>query len=114
MHKSSKDFGTTESVKFVTFARLLRSLMWIIEEFLLIVKGLHKYIGSSSHLVSSIDVAYSLEVFFLHPGIVSLADVDTQGLVKCDMNPIVRVSQVSERGDLPKEVTDKVSNQSSK
>ena len=29
MHKISKDFGTTESVKFVTFARLLRSLMWI-------------------------------------------------------------------------------------
>ncbi|KAM2700852.1 hypothetical protein EV2_002739 [Malus domestica] len=29
MHKISEDFGTTESVKFVTFARLLRSLVWI-------------------------------------------------------------------------------------
>ncbi|KAM1848889.1 hypothetical protein ACFX14_012968 [Malus domestica] len=29
MHKINKDFGTTESVKFVTFARLLRSLVWI-------------------------------------------------------------------------------------
>ncbi|KAM2054377.1 hypothetical protein ACFX1T_003911 [Malus domestica] len=29
MHKISEDFGTTESVKFVTFARLLRSLLWI-------------------------------------------------------------------------------------
>ncbi|KAM1567073.1 hypothetical protein ACFX1Z_045672 [Malus domestica] len=29
MHKISGDFGTTESVKFVTFARLLRSLVWI-------------------------------------------------------------------------------------
>ncbi|KAM1448240.1 hypothetical protein ACFX15_006787 [Malus domestica] len=36
-----------------------------IEEFSLIVKGLHKYIGSSSPLV---DVASSLEVLFLHPG----------------------------------------------
>ncbi|KAM2960545.1 hypothetical protein FF1_030228 [Malus domestica] len=27
MHKISEDFGTTESVKFVTFARLLRSLV---------------------------------------------------------------------------------------
>ena len=78
MHKISEDFGTTESVKFVTFARLLRSLVWIsmqmdrdreantrctwltqigyvhrVEEFSLIVKGLHKYIGSSSPLVST-------------------------------------------------------------
>ncbi|KAM1201612.1 hypothetical protein ACFX2J_017685 [Malus domestica] len=29
MHKISEDFGTTENVKFVTFARLLRSLVWI-------------------------------------------------------------------------------------
>ncbi|KAM2994779.1 hypothetical protein FF2_046711 [Malus domestica] len=29
MHKISEDFGTTESVKFVTFARLFRSLVWI-------------------------------------------------------------------------------------
>ncbi|KAM2595520.1 hypothetical protein TB2_040067 [Malus domestica] len=29
MHKISEDFGTTESVKFVIFARLLRSLVWI-------------------------------------------------------------------------------------
>ncbi|KAM2415044.1 hypothetical protein ACFX1X_001470 [Malus domestica] len=29
MHKISEDFGTTESVKFVTFARLLQSLVWI-------------------------------------------------------------------------------------
>ncbi|KAM1554613.1 hypothetical protein ACFX1Z_007337 [Malus domestica] len=29
MHKISEDFGTAESVKFVTFARLLRSLVWI-------------------------------------------------------------------------------------
>ncbi|KAM2449316.1 hypothetical protein PS1_019425 [Malus domestica] len=29
MHKINEDFGTTESVKFVTFARLLRSLVWI-------------------------------------------------------------------------------------
>ncbi|KAM2891685.1 hypothetical protein COP2_009949 [Malus domestica] len=48
-----------------------------IEEFSLIVKGLHKYIGSSSPLV---DVAFSLEVFFLHPGVVSLTGGDAQGL----------------------------------
>ncbi|KAM0956157.1 hypothetical protein ACFX2A_024967 [Malus domestica] len=29
MHKISEDFGTTESVKFVTFVRLLWSLVWI-------------------------------------------------------------------------------------
>ncbi|KAM1228103.1 hypothetical protein ACFX2J_007235 [Malus domestica] len=29
MHKISEDFGTTESVKFVTFASLLWSLVWI-------------------------------------------------------------------------------------
>ncbi|KAM2967982.1 hypothetical protein FF1_028174 [Malus domestica] len=48
-----------------------------VEEFSLIVKGLHKYIGSSSSLVN---VASSLEVFFLHPGVVSLTDEDAQGL----------------------------------
>ncbi|KAM1670487.1 hypothetical protein ACFX1X_044517 [Malus domestica] len=36
------------------------------------------------------------------------------GLVKCDTNPIVGVPQVTELEDLPKEVTDKVSNQTSK
>ncbi|KAM1860464.1 hypothetical protein ACFX13_012625 [Malus domestica] len=40
-----------------------------VEEFSLIVKGLHKYIGSSSPLV---DVASSLEVLFLHSDVVSL------------------------------------------
>ncbi|KAM2823074.1 hypothetical protein COP1_038963 [Malus domestica] len=64
-----------------------------IEEFSLIVKGLHKYIGSSSPLV---DVAASLEVLFLHPGVVSLTGGDAQG-----------VPQVAELGDLLKEVTDK-------
>ncbi|KAM1049739.1 hypothetical protein ACFXTH_031591 [Malus domestica] len=64
-----------------------------IEEFSLIVKGLHKYIGLSSHLV---DVAASLEVLFLHPGVVSLTGGDAQG-----------VPQVAELGDLLKEVTDK-------
>ncbi|KAM0988291.1 hypothetical protein ACFX1X_012504 [Malus domestica] len=29
MHKISEDFGTIESVKFVTFAKLLLSLVWI-------------------------------------------------------------------------------------
>ncbi|KAM1601930.1 hypothetical protein ACFX1Z_028717 [Malus domestica] len=64
-----------------------------IEEFSLIVKGLHKYIGSSSPLV---DVAFSLEVLFLHPGVVSVTGGDAQG-----------VPQVAELGDLLKEVTDK-------
>ncbi|KAM2284218.1 hypothetical protein ACFXTI_033225 [Malus domestica] len=64
-----------------------------IEDFSLIVKGLHKYIGSSSPLV---DVAASLEVLFLHPGVVSLTGGDAQG-----------VPQVAELGDLLKEVTDK-------
>ncbi|KAM2637728.1 hypothetical protein EV1_022185 [Malus domestica] len=64
-----------------------------IEEFSLIVKGLHKYIGSSSPLV---DVASSLEVLFLHPGVVSLTGGDAQG-----------VAQVAELGGLLKEVTDK-------
>ncbi|KAM1861239.1 hypothetical protein ACFX13_013319 [Malus domestica] len=41
-----------------------------VEEFSLIVKGLHKYI----------DVASSLEVLFLHPRVVSLTDEDAQGL----------------------------------
>ncbi|KAM1513123.1 hypothetical protein ACFX1Z_024591 [Malus domestica] len=48
-----------------------------IEEFSLIVKGLHKYIGSSSLLEN---VASSLEVLFLHPGVVSLTGGDAQGL----------------------------------
>ncbi|KAM0986066.1 hypothetical protein ACFX2C_013278 [Malus domestica] len=64
-----------------------------VEEFSLIVKGLHKYICSSSPLV---DVASSLEVLFLHPGVVFLTGGDAQG-----------VPQVTELGDLPKEVTDK-------
>ncbi|KAM1888276.1 hypothetical protein ACFX13_046417 [Malus domestica] len=41
-----------------------------VEEFSLIVKGLHKYI----------DVASFLEVLFLHLGVVSLTDEDAQGL----------------------------------
>ncbi|KAM1152155.1 hypothetical protein ACFX19_035409 [Malus domestica] len=65
-----------------------------VEEFSLIVKGLHKYIGSSSLLVN---VASFLEVLFLHPGVVSLTDDDAQ----------IGVPQVAELGDLPKEVTDK-------
>ncbi|KAM2718310.1 hypothetical protein EV1_030239 [Malus domestica] len=64
-----------------------------IGEFSLIVKGLHKYIGSSSPLV---DVASSLEVLFLHLGVVSLTGGDAQG-----------VPQVAELGGLLKEVTDK-------
>ncbi|KAM1462099.1 hypothetical protein ACFXTO_047191 [Malus domestica] len=64
-----------------------------VEEFLLIVKGLHKYIGSSSLLVN---VASFLEVLFLHLGVVSLTDKDGQG-----------VPQVVELGDLPNEVTNK-------
>ncbi|KAM1365848.1 hypothetical protein ACFX2I_044036 [Malus domestica] len=71
-----------------------------VEEFSIIVKGLQKYIGSSSPLVN---VASSLEVLFLHPWVVSLTDEDAQG-----------VPQVTELEDLPKEVTDKVSNQTSK
>ncbi|KAM2274266.1 hypothetical protein ACFX1S_044096 [Malus domestica] len=47
-----------------------------VEEFSLVVKGLHKYIGSSSLLV---DVTFSLEVLFLHPGVVSLISGDAQG-----------------------------------
>ncbi|KAM1524896.1 hypothetical protein ACFX10_009438 [Malus domestica] len=42
------------------------------------------------------DMASSLEVLFLHPGVVSLTDEDAQG-----------VSQVAELGDLPKKVIDK-------
>ncbi|KAM2515080.1 hypothetical protein ACFX1W_027363 [Malus domestica] len=41
-----------------------------VEEFSLIVKGLHKYI----------DVVSYLEVLFLHPAVVSLTDEDAQGL----------------------------------
>ncbi|KAM1923570.1 hypothetical protein ACFX15_021463 [Malus domestica] len=66
-----------------------------VEEFSLIVKGLHKYIGSSSPLVST-NVTSFLEVLFLHPGVVSLTDEDAKG-----------VPQVAELGDLPNEVTDK-------
>ncbi|KAM2425346.1 hypothetical protein ACFX1W_022797 [Malus domestica] len=51
-----------------------------VEEFSLIVK----------------DVASSLELLFLHPGVVSLTDEDAQ-----------EVPQVIELGDLSKEVTDK-------
>ncbi|KAM2651561.1 hypothetical protein EV1_015418 [Malus domestica] len=67
------------------------------------MKGLHKYIGSSSHLV---DVTSSLEVLFLHPGVVSLTGGDAQGLVKHDTNHVVEVPQVAKLGDLPKEVAD--------
>ncbi|KAM1866265.1 hypothetical protein ACFX13_009134 [Malus domestica] len=56
-------------------------------------EGFTQYIGSSSPLV---DVASSLEVLFLPPGIVSLTSGDAQG-----------VSQVAELGDLLKEVIDK-------
>ncbi|KAM2545255.1 hypothetical protein TB1_016835 [Malus domestica] len=48
-----------------------------VDEFSLIVKGLHKYICSSSPLVN---VASSLEVLFLYPGVVSLTGGDAQGL----------------------------------
>ncbi|KAM2053958.1 hypothetical protein ACFX1T_003541 [Malus domestica] len=65
----------------------------IVDEFSLIVKGLLKYIGSSSHFV---DVASSLEVLFHHLGVVSLTGGDAQG-----------VPQVVEIGDFPKEVIDK-------
>ncbi|KAM1801072.1 hypothetical protein ACFX11_032728 [Malus domestica] len=64
------------------------------EEFSLIVKGLHKYICSSSPFV---DVASSLEVLFLHPGVISLTGRNAQ----------VGVPQVAELGELPKDVTDK-------
>ncbi|KAM1912574.1 hypothetical protein ACFX14_000624 [Malus domestica] len=73
-----------------------------VDEFSLIVKGLHEYIGSSSPLV---DVASSLEVLFLHPGVVSLTGGNAQGLVKRDTNHVVGVPQVAELGDLLKEVT---------
>ncbi|KAM1205693.1 hypothetical protein FF1_006411 [Malus domestica] len=63
-------------------------------------EGFTQYIGSSSPLV---DVASSLEVLFLLPGVISLTDGDAQG-----------VPQVAELGDLLKDVTDKVSNQGSK
>ncbi|KAM2897409.1 hypothetical protein COP2_007060 [Malus domestica] len=56
-------------------------------------EGFTQYIGSSSPLV---DVASSLEVLFLPPGVVSLTGGDAQG-----------VPQVAELGDLLKEVTDK-------
>ncbi|KAM2538661.1 hypothetical protein TB2_024080 [Malus domestica] len=63
---------------------------------------------------TQVDVASSLEVLFLHPGVVSLTGGDAQGLVKRDTNHVVGVPQVAELGDLLKEVIDKVSNQSSK
>ncbi|KAM1781293.1 hypothetical protein ACFX11_039894 [Malus domestica] len=75
-----------------------------VEEFPLIVKGLHKYIGLCSHFV---DVASSLEVLFFQPRVVSLTGGDAQGLVKRDTNHVVGVPQVAELGDLQKEVTDK-------
>ncbi|KAM1903949.1 hypothetical protein ACFX13_041394 [Malus domestica] len=56
-------------------------------------EGFTQYIGSTSPLV---DVASSLEVLFLPPGVVSLTGGDAQG-----------VPQVAELGDLLKEVTDK-------
>ncbi|KAM1523808.1 hypothetical protein ACFX10_008474 [Malus domestica] len=56
-------------------------------------EGFTQYIGSSSPLV---DVASSLEVLFLPPGVVYLTGGDAQG-----------VPQVAELGDLLKEVTDK-------
>ncbi|KAM1547847.1 hypothetical protein ACFX1Z_009114 [Malus domestica] len=67
-------------------------------------EGFTQYIGSSSPLV---DVASSLEVLFLPPGMVSLTSGDAQGLVKRDTNHVVGVSQVAELGDLLKEVIDK-------
>ncbi|KAM2802904.1 hypothetical protein PS2_046150 [Malus domestica] len=67
-------------------------------------EGFSQYIGSSSPLV---DVASSLEVLFLHPGVVLLTGGDAQGLVKRDTNHVVGVPQVAELGDLLKEVTDK-------
>ncbi|KAM2065730.1 hypothetical protein ACFX1T_042290 [Malus domestica] len=51
---------------------------------------------------TQVDVTSSLEVLFLHPGVVSVTGGDAQG-----------VPQVAELGDLLKEVTDNVSNQSS-
>ncbi|KAM2900271.1 hypothetical protein FF1_006411 [Malus domestica] len=74
-------------------------------------EGFTQYIGSSSPLV---DVASSLEVLFLLPGVISLTDGDAQGLVKRNTNHVVGVPQVAELGDLLKDVTDKVSNQGSK
>ncbi|KAM1468781.1 hypothetical protein ACFX2I_033694 [Malus domestica] len=56
---------------------------------------------------TQVDVASSLEVLFLHPGVVSLTGGDAQGLVKRDTNHVVRVPQVAELGGLLKEVTDK-------
>ncbi|KAM2101794.1 hypothetical protein FF2_000140 [Malus domestica] len=56
---------------------------------------------------TQVDVAASLEVLFLHPGVVSLTGGDAQGLVKRDTNHVVGVPQVAELGDLLKEVTDK-------
>ncbi|RXI07006.1 hypothetical protein DVH24_026142 [Malus domestica] len=54
-----------------------------------------------------VDVASSLEVLFLHPGVVFLTGGDAQGLVKRDTNHVVGIPQVAELGDLLKEATDK-------
>ncbi|KAM2302245.1 hypothetical protein ACFX1S_033074 [Malus domestica] len=86
------DINREANTRYTWFTQI--GYVYGVEEFSLIVKGLHKYIGSSSPLVY---MASFLEVLFLHTGVVSLTDGDTQG-----------VPQVSERGDLPKEVTDKV------
>ncbi|KAM3005611.1 hypothetical protein FF2_035723 [Malus domestica] len=56
---------------------------------------------------TQVDGASSLEVLFLHPGVVSLTGGDAQGLVKRDTDHVVGVPQVAELGDLLKEVTDK-------
>ncbi|KAM1132574.1 hypothetical protein ACFX19_047654 [Malus domestica] len=56
---------------------------------------------------TQVDVASSLEVLFLHPGVVSSTGGDAQGLVKRDTNHVVGVPQVAELGGLLKEVTDK-------
>ncbi|KAM2345526.1 hypothetical protein FF1_009506 [Malus domestica] len=61
---------------YVVYPDWLRPRSNEVEEFSLIVKDLHKYIGSSSPLVN---VASSREVLFLHPGVLSLTDEDAQG-----------------------------------
>ncbi|CAN6580225.1 unnamed protein product [Malus baccata var. baccata] len=69
-----------------------------------------KYSKSFLRVFSKVDVASSLEVLFLHPGVVFLTGGDAQGLVKRDTNHVVGVPQVAELGDLLKEVTDKAVN----
>ncbi|KAM1907645.1 hypothetical protein ACFX14_027257 [Malus domestica] len=56
---------------------------------------------------TQVDVASSLEVLFLHPGVVFVTGGNAQGLVKRDTNHVVGVPQVAELGDLLKEVIDK-------